>query len=162
MIHQFDFQESALLLISGFVLNEMFQWNTFVIAFSTYSAQSSLSIFAQKYLHTYEDTYFILQNKYLCIYKDSFGVNKVWSEKKFTHICMYYTNSARVCVKSLRSAKSRHSKDSKLVRQVHIIEKILSETMSEQKIFFCENAIFVKNYWHKKVHFDMWVPCKIC
>ena len=87
---------------------------------------------------------------------------KVWSEKKFTHICMYYTNSARVCVKSLRSAKSRHSKDSKLVRQVHIIEKILSETMSEQKNFFCENAIFVKNYWHKKVHFDMWVPCKIC
>ena len=70
-------------------------------------------------------------------------------------ICMYYTNSARVCVKSLRSAKSRHSKDSKLVRQVHIIEKILSETMSEQKNFFCENAIFVKNYWHKKVHFDM-------
>ena len=88
--------------------------------------------------------------------------SKVWSEKKFTHICMYYTNSARVCVKSLRSAKSRHSKDSKLVRQVHIIEKILSETMSEQKIFFCKNTIFVKNYWHKKVHFNMWVPCKIC
>ena len=36
-------------------------------------AQSSLSIFAQKYLHKCEDTYFILQNKYLCIYKDSFG-----------------------------------------------------------------------------------------
>ena len=35
--------------------------------------QSSLSIFAQKYLRKCEDTYFILQNKYLCIYKDSFG-----------------------------------------------------------------------------------------
>ena len=39
------------------------------------SLQSSLSIFAQKYLCKYEDTYFILHNKYLCIYKDSFGVN---------------------------------------------------------------------------------------
>ena len=38
------------------------------------SVQSSLSIFAQKYLHKCEDTFFILQNKYLCIYEDSFGV----------------------------------------------------------------------------------------
>ena len=37
-------------------------------------AQSSLSIFAQKYLHKCKDTYFILQNKYLCIYEDSFGL----------------------------------------------------------------------------------------
>ena len=35
--------------------------------------QPSLSIFARKYFHKCEDTYFILQNKYLCIYKDSFG-----------------------------------------------------------------------------------------
>ena len=41
---------------------------------SILSAQSSLSIFAQKYLCKCEDTYFILQNKYLCIHKDSFGV----------------------------------------------------------------------------------------
>ena len=34
---------------------------------SILSAQSSLSIFAQKYLCKCEDTYFILQNKYLCI-----------------------------------------------------------------------------------------------
>ena len=39
----------------------------------TLSAQSSLSIFAQMYLCKCEDTYFILQNKYLCIYEDSFG-----------------------------------------------------------------------------------------
>ena len=36
-------------------------------------AQSSLCIFTQKYLYKCEDTYFILQNKYLSIYKDSFG-----------------------------------------------------------------------------------------
>ena len=35
--------------------------------------QSSLSVFAQKYLHKCKDTYFILQNKNLCIYEDSFG-----------------------------------------------------------------------------------------
>ena len=38
------------------------------------TAQSSLIIFAQKYIGKCEDTYFILQNKYLCIYKDSFGL----------------------------------------------------------------------------------------
>ena len=37
------------------------------------STQSSLSIFAQKYHCKCENTYFILQNKYLCIYDDSFG-----------------------------------------------------------------------------------------
>ena len=37
------------------------------------SVQSSLSIFAQKYLCKCKDTYFILQNKYLCIHEDSFG-----------------------------------------------------------------------------------------
>ena len=35
--------------------------------------QSSLIIFTQKYLHKCKDTYFILQNKYLGIYEDSFG-----------------------------------------------------------------------------------------
>ena len=36
-------------------------------------SQSSLSIFAKNYLCKCEDTYFILQNKYLHIYEDSFG-----------------------------------------------------------------------------------------
>ena len=37
-------------------------------------AQSSLSIFAHlNYLRKCKDTYFILQNMYLHIYKDSFG-----------------------------------------------------------------------------------------
>ena len=36
--------------------------------------QSSLSILAQKYLHKCDDTYLILQNKFLHIYEYSFGV----------------------------------------------------------------------------------------
>ena len=45
------------------------------------SAQSSLSILAQKYLDKCEDTYFILQKKYyLCIYKDSFGAKILWDD----------------------------------------------------------------------------------
>ena len=36
-----------------------------------FSAQSSLSIFTQKYLCKCRDIYLMLQNKYLCIYKDS-------------------------------------------------------------------------------------------
>ena len=39
-----------------------------------YSVQSSLSIFAQKYLCKCKDTYFILKNKSFRIYKDSFEV----------------------------------------------------------------------------------------
>ena len=37
------------------------------------SVKSSLSIFAQKYFCKCKDTYFIITNKYLHIYKDSFG-----------------------------------------------------------------------------------------
>ena len=37
------------------------------------SAQSSLTIFVQKYLRKCEDTYSISQKKYLRIYEDSFG-----------------------------------------------------------------------------------------
>ena len=39
----------------------------------SFSAQSSLSIFVQKDLRKCKDTYFVVQNKYLHIYKDSFG-----------------------------------------------------------------------------------------
>ena len=38
------------------------------------SAQSSQSFFAQRFLRKFEDNYFILQNKYLCFYKDSSGL----------------------------------------------------------------------------------------
>ena len=34
--------------------------------------QSSLNIFANEYLHKCKDTYFVLQNKCLCIDEDSF------------------------------------------------------------------------------------------
>ena len=37
------------------------------------SVQSYLSIFNQNYLRKCNDTYFIMQNKYLHIYEDSFG-----------------------------------------------------------------------------------------
>ena len=43
----------------------------------SFSAQSSLSIFTQKYLRKCEDTYFILHNKYLRIYKDSFRAKRL-------------------------------------------------------------------------------------
>ena len=37
-------------------------------------SSSSLSSFTQNYLRKYNDTYLILQNKYLRIHEDSFGV----------------------------------------------------------------------------------------
>ena len=42
-----------------------------------YILQLSLSIFTQKYLLNCKDTYFILQNKFLRIYEDIFGI---WSK----------------------------------------------------------------------------------
>ena len=45
-----------------------------MFSYQLLSVQSSLSIFTQKYPHICEDTYFILQNNYLCIYEDSVGV----------------------------------------------------------------------------------------
>ena len=48
---------------------------------------SSLSIFAQKYLRKCKDTYFILQNKYLHIYEDTFGA------KILRDYCVLSTNA---------------------------------------------------------------------
>ena len=44
-----------------------------LLLYEIFSAQSSPSIFTQKYLRKCKDTYFILQNMYLSIYEDSFG-----------------------------------------------------------------------------------------
>ena len=41
------------------------------------SEQSSIGIFTQKYLHKCENTYFILQNNYHCIFENSFGAKIV-------------------------------------------------------------------------------------
>ena len=42
--------------------------------FNSIGTQASLSILTQRYLRKCEDTYSILQNKYICNYEDSFGV----------------------------------------------------------------------------------------
>ena len=48
-------------------------WCLYLVINPSLSAQSSLSIFDQKYHHKCEDTYYIVQNKYLRIYEVSFG-----------------------------------------------------------------------------------------
>ena len=53
-------------------------------------AQSSLSIFAQKYLHKCEDTYFFLQNKYICIDEDSFGAKILMIASKVLAVQQYW------------------------------------------------------------------------
>ena len=52
---------------------------------SYYRAQSSLSIYAEMYLRKCKYTCFILQNKYLCIYEDSFGAKILRDD--YTLIC---------------------------------------------------------------------------
>ena len=87
---------------------------------------------------------------------------KVWGKKKCTRVCVYYKNYARFRQKSIKSAKSTHPENSKLVRQVHVVQKVPPGSMIEQKNGFCENTIFVKNYLQKKVHLHLWISCKIC
>ena len=48
-----------------------------LLLYEIFSAQSSPSIFTQKCIPKWEDIYFILQNKYLCICDDSFGLKKL-------------------------------------------------------------------------------------
>ena len=70
--------------------------------------------------------------------------NKVWGKKKCTRVCVYYKNYARFRQKSIKSAKSTHPENSKLVRQVHVVQKVPPGSMIEQKNGFFENTIFVK------------------
>ena len=76
--------------------------------------------------------------------------NKVWFKKKFTHISAYYANSDCFGEKSLKSAKSTHAKDSKMVRQVHIVPKLLPGSMINHKNYFWEITKFVKKWFAKK------------
>ena len=69
--------------------------------------------------------------------------NKVWSEKKYTHIFIYYANLDCLGEKSSKLAKSTHTKDSKLVRQVHIVEKLPPGSMIYNKNYFWEITNFV-------------------
>ena len=69
---------------------------------------------------------------------------KVWSEKKYTYIFIYYANLDCLSEKSFKSAKSTHTKDSKLVRQVHIVEKLAPGSMIYHKNYFWEITNFVK------------------
>ena len=54
------------------------------------SVESSLSIFAQKHLCKWEDAYFILQNKYLCINEDSFGAKILEDDCVHTLFIKYF------------------------------------------------------------------------
>ena len=77
------------------------------------------------------------------------GKFKVWVKKKWTHVCVYYENYDQFRQKSFITAKSRHPEDSKLVKQVHVVQKIPPGSMIEQKNFFCKNTIFVKKIFYK-------------
>ena len=59
-------------------------WPIYLLNKILLSEQSSLSIFAQNYLPKCEDTYFILQNKYLHMYEDSFGANILRDDRALT------------------------------------------------------------------------------
>ena len=61
---------------------------------------------------------------------------KVWSEKKYTHISVYHSNLDYLGEKSFKSTKSTHTKDSKLVRQVHIVQRLPPGSIIKPKNYF--------------------------
>ena len=69
--------------------------------------------------------------------------HKVWSEKKFTHISLCFSNLDCFGKKSFKLAKSTHAKDFKMVRQVHIVQKLFSGRMINHKNNFWEITNFV-------------------
>ena len=69
---------------------------------------------------------------------------KVWLEKKYTHISVYHTNLDCLGEKSFKSTKSTHTKDSKLVRQVHIVQRLPPGSIIKPKNYFWEITNFVK------------------
>ena len=63
---------------------------------------------------------------------------------------MYYVNSVDFNGKYIKLAKSTHAKDSKMVRQVHIVQKLLPGSMINHKNYFWEITNFVKKWFAKK------------
>ena len=60
-------------------------------------------------------------------------------KKNRTRIHSYCINSVSFCGKSIRSAKSRHDENSKLVKQVYMVQKLPPGSLIRHKTFFCEN-----------------------
>ena len=87
---------------------------------------------------------------------------KGWCKKNRTHICSYYIILVNFCGKSFKSAKSRHHDNSKLVRQVYIVQKIPPGSLIKHKKIVCENTIFVKKNIAKKDCLLLQVCHKIC
>ena len=88
-------------------------------------AQSSLSIFAQKYLHKCEDPYFFLQNKYICIDEDSFGAKILRDD----------------CIQSTSSSTT-------ILKYFQILEKFIS--MSAMTSIAISLAFMVTWHFHRK------------
>ena len=60
-------------------------------------------------------------------------------KKNRTRIRSYCINSVSFCGKSIRSAKSRHDVNSKLVKQVYMVQQLPPGSLIRHKTFFCEN-----------------------
>ena len=71
-------------------------------------------------------------------------------KKRWSCIFEYHVKYTYFRGKSFKFAKSRHFGDSKLVRQVHIVSKLLPGTMINHENYFWEITNFVKNWFAKK------------
>ena len=77
-------------------------------------------------------------------------LHKVCPKKKFTRVCLFYINLVSFFSYLNINPKCRHSKDSKMVRQVHIVPKLLPGSMINHKNYFWEITKFVKKLFAKK------------
>ena len=96
--------------LAMFCLSYLLKNKIFHPMYNHLSTQSSLSIFAQKYRCKCENTYFILQNKYLCIYEDSFGsmilrddcalrnmkMKKICFKRPWCHVCVIILSPIKI------------------------------------------------------------------
>ena len=68
---------------------------------------------------------------------------KVWSEKKFTHVFVNIHKSTCNFLKTFNSTKSRHPKDSKMVRHFIFTKKMSSIVGTGSRNFFSDFTNFV-------------------
>ena len=103
---------------------------------------SLVNIFFKFHNFSYFSIMLFQEKNTYCQYPMSYC--KVCSEKKCTRICLCYSNQVSFWEKPLKFPQSRHLQLSKMVRQVHIAQKMTPVGMIIYKKIIHENTNFVK------------------
>ena len=92
-----------------------------------------LSIFAQKYICKCKDTYYILQNKYLSIYEDSFGTKIFRYDCALKYILIRFTQQI-----------TPHFEFLLPIQELGVIQNSSTHTSTWYSIFYSYHHVIIK------------------